>query len=565
MIENNSHYAGRLYECDSSKTDRFVVVAERRQVCPGRPAASSLNTDCPGIRKPRTTRNVRGFFFRPENPAVREAMIQPSLRELLEIAGQGSVIPVCKDILGDLLTPAAAFLRVAHGRRRVFLLESVEGGERLARYSFIGWDPFLVVRGKGGAVWSEHQGEMTREETSGLDALRSISGRFKPVPMPDLPPFLGGGVGYFAYDLIRHFENLPEQAEDDLGIDDYEVMYFSNILAFDHLKHRIHIIASIFNDRGGQDLEAKYQDALSRIEQIERRLTIPISLPSPAAQEAIPEALSNLSESRYHANIRTAKSHIQAGDIFQVVLSQRFAMKIRCDPFDVYRALRLINPSPYMFFLRLDSLHLVGASPEMLVKVRNGMVEYGPIAGTRPRGKTPEEDAQLSRELTSDEKERAEHIMLVDLGRNDLGRVCKYGTVKVTDLMRIEKYSHVMHLVSSVEGELRGGLDCFHALEACLPAGTVSGAPKVRAMEIIEALEPCRRGVYGGAVGYVDFSGNLDTCIALRTLVIKDGIAYIQAGGGIVADSQPEREYEESINKASALIRAVKFAHEGLK
>jgi anthranilate synthase component 1 len=342
-------------------------------------------------------------------------------------------------------------------------------------------------------------------------------------------------------------------------------MYFTTLLAFDHLRHRIHIITNIVNDRGIQGLEAKYHDALLRIEQIEKRLTVPISLPSPAAREAIPEPVSNLSESKYNANIEKAKYHIQAGDIFQAVLSQRFAMKISCDPFDIYRALRFVNPSPYMFFLRMDNLHLVGASPEMLVKVRNGRVEYGPIAGTRPRGRTPEEDAQLSQELISDEKERAEHVMLVDLGRNDLGRVCKFGSVRVTDLMRIEKYSHVMHLVSSVEGELRNDLDCFHALEACLPAGTVSGAPKVRAMEIIEELEPCRRGVYGGAVGYVDFSGNLDTCIALRTLVIKDGIAYIQAGGGIVADSQPAREREESMNKARALIRAVTFAHEGLK
>lgn len=492
-------------------------------------------------------------------------MVQPSLKEVLSMAGRGSVIPVRKDVLGDLLTPASAFLRLAQGRRRVFLLESVEGGERLARYSFIGWDPFIVVRGKGNSVWSEYQGVIVREEAGGLSKLREISAKFRPVPIPDLPPFVGGGVGYFAYDLVRQFENLPCRAVDDLNIDDYEVMYFSTILAFDHLKHRIHIIANIIDDRGGQGLESRYQDALLRIEQIEKRLTIPISLPSPAARECIPEPASNLGESKYFANVEAAKSYIQAGDIFQVVLSQRFAMKISCDPFDIYRALRFINPSPYMFFLRLDNLYLVGASPEMLVKVRGGRVEYGPIAGTRPRGSTPEEDERLGRELLTDEKERAEHIMLVDLGRNDLGRVCKYGSVKVTDLMRIEKYSHVMHLVSSVEGQLREGLDCYHALESCLPAGTVSGAPKVRAMEIIEEFEPCRRGVYGGAVGYVDFSGNLDTCIALRTLVIKDGMAYIQAGGGIVADSEPRREHEESINKASALIRAVKFAHEGLK
>jgi anthranilate synthase component 1 len=492
-------------------------------------------------------------------------MIQPSLQEVKKIAEPGTIIPICKDILGDLLTPAAAFLRVAHGRRRAFLLESVEGGERLARYSFIGWDPFILVRGKGDSVWTERQGETVQEETSGFDKLREISRSFKPLPIPDLPPFLGGGVGYFAYDIIRQFEKLPNLAVDDLGLDDYQVMYFSTILAFDHLRHRIHIIANLFNDRGPGGLEAKYQDALLRIEQIEKRLTVPLSLAAPVSAAAVPEPESNLSESKYYSNIETAKSHILAGDIFQVVLSQRFAMPIQCDPFDIYRALRFINPSPYMFFLRIDNLHLVGASPEMLVKVRNGRVEYGPIAGTRPRGRTAEEDTQLSHELLADEKERAEHIMLVDLGRNDLGRVCNFGSVKVTDLMRIEKYSHVMHLVSSVEGALRKDLDCFHALESCLPAGTVSGAPKVRAMEIIEALEPCRRGIYGGAVGYVDFSGNLDTCIALRTLILKDNVAYIQAGGGIVADSQSVKEREESINKASALIRAVKFAHEGLK
>jgi anthranilate synthase component 1 len=495
----------------------------------------------------------------------RNSMIQPSLSELRDLAAKGSVIPVCKDILGDLLTPAAAFLRVAHGRRRVFLLESVEGGERLARYSFIGWDPFIVLRGKGNSVSIERQGEVAREQARGYDKLREISESFRPVSIPDLPPFLGGGVGYFAYDLVRQFEKLPTLAEDDLGLDDYQVMYFSTILAFDHLRHRIHIITNIFNDRGAESLEGKYQDALLRIEQIEKRLAVPISLPSPAVQSSFPDPVSNISEPKYYENIAAAKSHIYAGDIFQVVLSQRFAMQVCCDPFDIYRALRFVNPSPYMFFLRMDNLHLVGASPEMLVKVQDGRVEYGPIAGTRPRGKTPEEDLQLSRELLDDEKERAEHIMLVDLGRNDLGRVCNFGSVKVTDLMRIEKYSHVMHLVSSVEGNLRSDLDCFHALESCLPAGTVSGAPKVRAMEIIEALEPRRRGVYGGAVGYVDFSGNLDTCIALRTLVVKDGIAYIQAGGGIVADSHPQREREESINKASALIRAVRFAHEGLK
>src|SRR5262245_11378155 len=492
-------------------------------------------------------------------------MIQPSLEEVEELAARYTVIPIHRDILGDLLTPAAAFLRVNQGRRRVFLLESVEGGERLARYSFVGWDPFLVLRAKGDSLPLEEMGETTRETGKPLEKLRGLARQFRPATFQDLPPFAGGGVGYFAYDLVRQFERLPSITPDELRLDDLHIMYFSTILAFDHLRHRIHIIANIFPNRGSQSLQAKYQDALLRLNQIETRLTAPISLPPPPAAGRVPDAASNLTKDQYDANVEKAKDYIQAGDIFQVVLSQRLAMPIECEPFDIYRALRFINPSPYMFFLRMDDLYLAGASPEMLVKVRDGKVEYGPIAGTRPRGKTPQEDARLAEELVHDAKERAEHIMLVDLGRNDLGRVCKFGTVKVTDLMRTEKYSHVMHLVSSVEGQLPDGLDSFHALEACLPAGTVSGAPKVRAMEIIEELEPCRRGVYGGSVGYVDFSGNLDTCIALRTLVIKDGTAYIQAGGGIVADSDPEREREESWNKAKALIRAVKFAHEGLR
>jgi anthranilate synthase component 1 len=377
---------------------------------------------------------------------------------------------------------------------------------------------------------------------------------------------MAGGVGYFAYDLVRQFERIPSRAVDDLGMDDFHVMYFSTILAFDHVRHRIHIIANVLNPASGpQRLDARYHDAVLRIEQIEKRLAAPISLPLPVPSGSVPVPESNLTTERYFANVLAAKSHITAGDIFQVVLSQRLRMKISCDPFDIYRALRFINPSPYMIFLRMDRDFLIGASPEMLVKVRGRRVEYGPIAGTRARGATAEEDARLEKELLEDAKERAEHVMLVDLGRNDLGRVCDYGTVRVTDLMRVEKYSHVMHLVSSVEGRLREGLDCFHALESCLPAGTVSGAPKVRAMEIIDELEPCRRGVYGGAVGYADFSGNLDTCIALRTLVIRDGIGYIQAGGGIVADSQPEREWNESLNKAQALVGAVEFAHRGLR
>jgi anthranilate synthase component 1 len=492
-------------------------------------------------------------------------MITPSKHEIQELSREATVIPLRKEILGDLLTPAAAFLRVAHGRRRVFLLESVEGGESLARYSFIGWDPFLVVRGKGDTIWTEELGEIRRETGKPLEKLREVMRQFRAAPVQDLPPLAGGGVGYFGYDLIRQFESLPATAEDDLELEDFQIMFFSTILAFDHIRHRIHIIANIINNRGAQSLEARYQDAVIRIDQVEKRLLAPISLPAPEPADKIPQPRSNISESQYVENIKRAREYIKAGDVFQVVLSQRLALEIGCDPFDIYRALRFINPSPYMFYLGIDRLHLVGASPEMLVKVSGRQVEYGPIAGTRPRGGTKEEDDRLAAELAADPKERAEHVMLVDLGRNDLGRICEYGSIEVTELMGLEKYSHVMHLVSHLQGRLVDGVDCFHALEACLPAGTVSGAPKIRAMEIIEELEPCRRGIYGGAVGYVDFSGNLDTCIALRTLVIKDRMAYVQAGGGIVIDSQPEIEIEESMNKARALIRAVSFAHSGLR
>ena len=492
-------------------------------------------------------------------------MIQPSLEETQALAKQGNVIPIYKEILGDLLTPAAAFLRVAQGRQRVFLLESVEGGEQLARYSFIGWDPFLNVRGKDQVVEIEEFGQTRVEKGNPIDKLRSIADKFRPVPSEGLPPFSGGGVGYFAYDVVRQFEQLPNIAPDPLGLLDFYVMYFSAILAFDHLRHRIYIVANIFAERGGSSLPSKYQDALHRINQTEKRLRAPLSLGSAPSPTAVPEPVSNLSKTEYRSNIEVAKEYIRKGDVFQVVLSQRLSTEITCDPFDVYRALRFINPSPYMFFLRIDDLHLVGASPEMLVKVSRGRVEYGPIAGTRPRGADNAEDERLAEELRNDDKERAEHIMLVDLGRNDLGRVCDYGSVEVSDLMRIEKYSHVMHLVSSVEGNLRDEFDCYDALAACIPAGTVSGAPKVRAMEIIEELEPTRRGVYGGAVAYLDFSGNLDACIALRTLVIKDKIAYIQAGGGIVADSDPDSEIEESFNKARALVRAIAFAHSGFQ
>ncbi len=334
-------------------------------------------------------------------------MIRPSLEEVKHLAEQGNVIPVRKDMLGDLLTPAAAFLRVAQGRRRVFLLESVEGGERVARYSFIGWDPFLAVRGNGKSLIIEQLGETTGEEGSPLEKLRAIAREFRPVAIDDLPPFVGGGVGYFSYDLVRQFERIPSTAADYLRIDDFQVMFFSTILAFDHLRHRIHIVANVFSDRGGQSMEAKYKDAVRRIEQIEQRLTGPISLPAPQKCEPIPEPRSNMTEAEYCSKVRIAKEYIHAGDIFQVVLSQRLMMDVRCDAFDIYRALRFINPSPYLFFLRMDNLHLIGSSPEMLVKVHGGRVEYGPIAGTRPRGIDAAQDERHAQELLADVKERA--------------------------------------------------------------------------------------------------------------------------------------------------------------
>jgi len=402
------------------------------------------------------------------------------------------------------------------------------------------------------------------EEKDPISFLRAHMARYRPVRLEGLPPLIAGAIGYFSYDMVRLIEKLPKKLRDEIGLFDAMLMFYHGLIAFDHVQHRLWIMRNVFTEGKGS-LQDKYDAAALEIERTRKQLEQPVAAEKaphkPAKNPEVPEVTSNVKKPAYLAAIKKAKQYIRAGDIFQVVISQRFSAKTSAEPFQIYRELRALNPSPYLFFLQLNDVAVVGSSPEMLVKVQGRDVHYRPIAGTRWRGKNEAEDAQLEKEMLADEKERAEHIMLVDLGRNDLGRVCEYGSVKVEKLMTVERYSHVMHLVSSLQGQLRPDVDCFDALMSCFPAGTVSGAPKVRAMEIIEELEKTRRGIYAGGILYLDFAGNLDSCIALRTMVIKNGVAHIQAGGGIVADSTPEGEYEESVNKSKALLRALEAAH----
>jgi len=479
--------------------------------------------------------------------------MQPDFSEIQKLREHGNVIPVHKSVIADFLTPVSAYLKLEKDRKYAFLLESVEGGATLGRYSFLGCDPFLVCRYSKG------------QPADFLASLRATLKRYRSVTLPNLPPFTGGAVGYFGYDMVRTVEDIPDSAKDDLGVDDAVLMFYKTILAFDHLKHQIHIISNLLVDESTAPLEQQYREAVEEIRRIERLLRTPIEMPLLPSGKDAATVRSNIEKDAYLKSVEIAKEHIAAGDIFQVVLSQRFEVDLKISPFEIYRALRIVNPSPYMYFLKMPDTAIVGSSPEMLVKIRGREVLYRPIAGTRPRGRTDAEDESLARELLADEKERAEHIMLVDLGRNDLGRVCKYGTVKVEELMVVERYSHVMHLVSSLRGELTENADLLDTLMACFPAGTVSGAPKVRAMEIIDELETTRRGVYSGAIMYVDFSNNLDSCIAIRTLVARGNKGYVQAGGGIVADSIPENEYMETVNKSRALVRAIDLALGGFE
>ncbi|HEY2544520.1 MAG TPA: anthranilate synthase component I [Candidatus Acidoferrum sp.] len=491
-------------------------------------------------------------------------MIQPDFRQFQRLAKQGNLIPVYEVFPADLLTPVSAYLRIAQGARYSFLLESVEGGEKIARYTFAGANPKEVFRYANGACVLESPNRVLWEERDPVTFLRARMERFRPVRLPGLPPLVAGAIGYFSYDMVRLIERLPKRLRDDIGLYDAQLMFYHGIIAFDHLQHRLWIVRNVYTE-GEASLRTKYNAAVREIHKTRQLLEQASPSEQPKKKNKIRakplRISSNFLRNEYLEAVRKAKTYIRAGDIFQVVISQRFSAKTHAHPFDVYRELRALNPSPYLFYLQMNDVAVVGSSPEMLVKVQGRDVFYRPIAGTRWRGKDEAEDQRLEKEMLASEKERAEHIMLVDLGRNDLGRVCEYGSVKPEELMTVERYSHVMHLVSSLRGRLREDVDCFDALMACFPAGTVSGAPKVRAMELIEELERTRRGIYAGGVLYLDFAGNLDSCIALRTMVIKNGVAHMQAGSGIVADSKPEGEYEESVNKSKALQAALEAAH----
>lgn len=485
-----------------------------------------------------------------------------SFEDFVDLAQRGTFVPVCKEIVADLLTPVSAFLKIAEHSDFAFLLESVEGGEHVGRYSFLGKDPFLILRARHGRAQIEQAGVVTDRDELFVDVLRELMNRFRSPFVPGLPRFTGGAVGYLGYDAVPWFEPSAVSRHADAGDEQAGFMLFDTVLAFDHVQHRILLIANA-RISGDEDLHALYQFACAKIEFLERELERALSVTRHTDPTPL-ELRSNMTQADFEGMARTAKEHIAAGDIYQVVLSQRFEAELGVDAFTVYRALRHVNPSPYMFFIRMGGRAIVGSSPEMLVRVEGRHAVTHPIAGTRPRGRTDEEDQRLAEELKRNEKEKAEHVMLVDLGRNDLGRVCQYGSVRVPTFMALERYSHVMHLVSVVEGTLAEDRDRIDALVACFPAGTVSGAPKVRAMQIIDGLEPTARGIYAGAVGYLDFAGNLDFCITIRTVVLEKGSAYVQAGAGIVADSNPTAEYQETRDKARAMVRALELAIAGL-
>lgn len=476
-------------------------------------------------------------------------MYTPSLADVTAARDRGTAIPIYREVMADLETPVSAYLKIARGGFS-FLLESVEGGERLARYSFMGTEPYRVLR--------------TEVTPNGSDPLRAVEeelARFDVVPVAGLPRFSGGAVGFLGYEAVRHYEpRVQPRSACAVGVPEAHFMFADTLLVFDHLKHVIKVVSYVRLDG---DIEASYRQATWKIDELVERLAQPLSqVPEngPVVSAAVAAVRSNIPREDYLEAVERCKQFIVAGDAIQIVLSQRLSRQTAAHPFNVYRGLRHVNPSPYMFYLDFGAYQLVGASPELLVRVEQGQIDYHPIAGTRPRGQTEAEDARLEDELRASEKERAEHIMLVDLGRNDVGRVASPGSVRVTDLMSVERYSHVMHLVSHITGTLKDGATPFDALRACFPAGTVSGAPKIRAMQIISELEPDRRGAYAGCVGYFGFSGNLDTCITIRTLVIKDGAAHIQAGGGVVFDSDAIEEYQETINKAQASLRAIDAA-----
>jgi anthranilate synthase component 1 len=490
---------------------------------------------------------------------------RPTFDEFLRLAPLGNVVPIYRQLIGDTLTPVSAFCKIQEGDW-AFLFESVVNGERLGRYSFLGSGPFLRFQAFDRRVQLQRTGKRV-EESEHPDPLRLLEetlAAYRAPHVPGLPRFAGGAVGYAGYDAVRYVERLPHPPPDDRELPDLCFALYDRMVIFDHITKTIAAVAHAHVPPQKDQWERCYREACGRVDRLVERLQqgvadLQLTDIAPVGEVRRPYT-SNFGPGEFEAAIGKCKEYIKAGDIFQVVLSQRLATETRARPFDIYRTLRVVNPSPFMFYLKAGSLCLVGASPEIMARVENDVVTIRPLAGTRPRGASPEDDDRLAAELLADPKERAEHIMLVDLGRNDVGRVARYGTVELSDVMTVERYSHVMHLCSNVTGRLQPGKTAFDALRACLPAGTLSGAPKVRAMEIIDELEPQRRGPYGGAVGYVDFTGNMDTCIALRTMVLKGQTCYLQAGAGIVYDSVPEKEREETLNKAMSLLRALEIA-----
>jgi anthranilate synthase component 1 len=491
--------------------------------------------------------------------------LSPTLEEARELAREYNVIPLRHVFIDDCETPVSAFLKL-RGGGPAFLLESAEQGQRFGRYSFLGFRPRAMLLFDGVRLQVFENGEQRDLDSSDpFSAVADYLSTYRVAPLQGLPPFAGGAVGIFGYDLVRTVERLPEPNPDYVGTPDMALMVSDALIVFDHLRHQVTIMVNAFVDDAGE-VERAYERAAALIERARVLLAEPVPRPDPDVVAGRSERFasvgfeSNMEQAEYESAVARAKEYIHAGDAFQIVPSQRWSGPCPVEPFSVYRGLRNVNPSPYMYYLEFEDFAVAGASPEPLVKVSGNRVESRPIAGTRPRAETPEEDLRRARELLDDEKERAEHIMLVDLARNDLGAVCEYGSVEVEDLMAVETYSHVMHIVSSVTGRLRPGLVAMDALRACLPAGTLSGAPKIRAMEIIDELEPVKRGFYGGAVGYLSYSGDLDTCIHIRTVVIKDGVAHVQAGAGVVADSDPAYEHRETLAKAEAVFSAIKLA-----